>query len=580
MEAKRNIQEDKLSRILIVEDSPTQAAQLRYLFEQKDYEVVIAVNGKDGLLKAQEYLPDLIISDIIMPVMGGYEFCEKLKQNDIVKHIPVILLTALSDPGDIIKGLQAGADNFLSKPYTPNVLLSRVETILINKKLRTVAIPKVGTDVYYGGKKYNFSTDNLRLTDLLLSTYEEAVNKNNELIEANNELSRLKEDLEGKNNKLTDLNEAKNQFIGIAAHDLRNPLSTILSFGELLIEDLAGEIRDEQYNFITHMVRSAEFMLSMVNDLLEISEIESGRLSVHFADFDFSELVNMTIINNRVLASKKDINLIYNGAVNGIFLKGDSNKLEQVMNNFLSNAIKYSHSHTHINAELAVDGKFVEFSVKDQGVGIPEHELDNIFKPFMKGVNQPTHGEKSTGLGLMICKHIIEGHKGELGVSSSPGEGSTFFFRIPVVSDHIESNQIIEKQIPTDEIEWKSLQVLIVDDLLSNYKYLNSVLQRKGVNSVWLQSGQEAIDYTIANPDIDLILMDINMPGLDGFKATRKIREVNQNVVIIAQTAYAMFGEEEKSIEAGCDSYLSMPIRPANLINEIGQVFNRKRNKL
>ncbi len=569
--------ESKMSKILIVEDSPTQAEQLRYLFEQKDYEVIVAVNGMDGLQKAHDYMPDLIISDIIMPVMGGYEFCEKLKHEDSIKHIPVILLTALSDPSDIIKGLQSGADNFLSKPYTPNVLLSRVETILINKKLRTVALPKIGTDVYYGGKRYNFSTDNLRIVDLLLSTYEEAVNKNNELIDANLELSRLKDDLEEKNNKLTTLNEAKNQFIGIAAHDLRNPLSTILSFGDLLIEDLAGEVSDEQYNFITHIVRSAEFMLAMVNDLLEISEIESGRLSVRRTEFNLSELTDMAIINNRVLASKKEIELEYQGPVSGVFIKGDANKLEQVMNNFLSNAIKYSHPETKIKASLNVINGHVEFLVQDQGVGIPQHELDTIFKPFAKGMNQPTNGEKSTGLGLMICKHIIEGHNGRIGVSSMVDKGSTFFFRIPV-SEHIDEVGSEEEAPKKEELDWASMKVLIVDDLLSNYKYLNSVLQRKGVKSIWLQSGQEAVDYCKANPDLNLILMDINMPGLDGFKTTRKIRELNQEVVIIAQTAYAMFGEEDKSIEAGCNSYLSMPIKPSDLLQEISRTILEKRS--
>jgi len=175
-------------QILIVEDSPTQAAQLQNILESQGYGVSLALSGKEALASVKENRPAIIISDIVMPVMNGYELCLEIKSDERTKDIPVILLTRLADPEDIIKGLACGADNFITKPYDGEFLLARIEYIIVNQKLRTTAVAEMGIEIFFAGQKHFITSDRMQIVDLLLSTYETAVQKNRELEQTNREL--------------------------------------------------------------------------------------------------------------------------------------------------------------------------------------------------------------------------------------------------------------------------------------------------------------------------------------------------------------------------------------------------------
>src|SRR4030042_3668774 len=178
--------------ILIVEDSPTQREQLKFILEKNNYTVQAAQNGSEALKMLKESKPSLIVTDILMPEMDGYTLCKKLKEDKDFADIPILLLTSLSDPHDVIKGLQAGADNFLTKPYKEQFLLSRIKYILINQELRKGGLSsEVGLEIVFGGEKYFINSNRMQIIDLLLSTYENAIQKNNELAEANKQLIRM-----------------------------------------------------------------------------------------------------------------------------------------------------------------------------------------------------------------------------------------------------------------------------------------------------------------------------------------------------------------------------------------------------
>jgi two-component system cell cycle response regulator len=178
----------KNANILIVEDSPTQALQLQSLLEENDFEVSIAYNGAEGLSCLKEEKPDLVVSDIVMPEMDGYELCRKIKEDDDLKSIPVLLLTQLTEPEDIIKGLDAGADNFVTKPYDPKLLLSQIEYILVNRTMRTSPRTEMGVEVFFAGKKYFINSDRMQILDLLFSTYQNSLQQKRELERKNKEL--------------------------------------------------------------------------------------------------------------------------------------------------------------------------------------------------------------------------------------------------------------------------------------------------------------------------------------------------------------------------------------------------------
>lgn len=422
-----------ISYILVVEDSPTQLEQLAYILETEGYPVRTAINGVEAMKVIGEEKPALIVTDILMPEMDGYELCRKVKDTPETRDIPVMLLTNLSDPHDVIKGLQSGADNFLTKPYNKDFLLSRIKYILVNQEIRhSMPISNMGMEIVFGGKKYFINSDRIQIIDLLLSTYENAIQKNGELAEANQQLLRMHRELAKKNNELEKLNRDKNKFLTMAAHDLRNPVGAILSFGLILQEEAKKKLGADDQEFISIIVNSSDFVLKLLNELLDISVIESGDLKLKKMELDFANLVQNNIALNKVLADKKNIHIDYDSNIDEVLADVDPVKIEQVLNNLISNAIKFSFPGSVITVFVKKHDNEIVFGVKDNGQGIPSTEINKLFVPFEKLSVKSTAGEKSTGLGLVIVKKIMEAHKGRVEVESKQGQGSTFTCTLPV----------------------------------------------------------------------------------------------------------------------------------------------------
>ncbi|MGE5500144.1 MAG: response regulator [Syntrophothermus sp.] len=425
----------KTVRILIAEDSNTQREQLKYVLEKNSYIVDSARDGREALELLKQGEPDLVLSDIVMPDMDGYELCSAIKAAPAYKHIPVILLTNLSDPHDVIKGLQAGADNFITKPYEEKFLLSRINYVLINKEMRSSS-PSSGNgiEIVFGGERYSINSGRMQIVDLLLSTYENAIQKNNELINSNRKLVEVHRELEQKNRELLKLNEEKNKFLRIAAHDLRNPVGSALAFSYFLKEEAFHKLSDEEKSYVNNIQTSNEYCLQLLNELLDIAVIESGKLNLNISEIDFVSLLKKNLALNKVLAEKKNISLRLITAFENRKLKIDPVKIEQVLNNLISNALKFSHSGTRVEVRFSLDNEErAIIAVQDSGQGIPAEEIGNLFKPFQKTSVRSTADERSTGLGLSIVHKIIEAHNGKVWVESTVGRGSTFYFTLPLV---------------------------------------------------------------------------------------------------------------------------------------------------
>jgi len=254
-----------------------------------------------------------------------------------------------------------------------------------------------------------------------------------ELSRLNNELVAMQRELAKKNVELEQLNALKNQFLGIAAHDLRNPLSVIMSYSEFLKEDAGAVLNDEQREFLDIIRASSRFMLNLVNNLLDVAQIEAGQLRLDLQPLDLVALIRHNIMLNRVLAAKKQIEIELMDEPLPLLLL-DASKIEQVLNNLLSNAIKFSPPRTTIRVRVARADDQILLAVQDQGPGIPPNELDKLFKPFQRTSVKSTAGEKGTGLGLSIVKKIVEGHHGKIWVESQVGQGTTFFVALPLSS--------------------------------------------------------------------------------------------------------------------------------------------------
>lgn len=253
-----------------------------------------------------------------------------------------------------------------------------------------------------------------------------------DLSRVNNELANLQREMVRKNVELEKLNQEKNRFLGMAAHDLRNPLGVILIYSEFLETEAAAVLNEQQRAFVGTIKETSEFMSRMVSDLLDVAAIEAGQLKLDWQPTDLGSLIHRNVTLNRALAARKEIavEMAPVPALPTILL--DAGKIEQVLNNLIGNAVKFSHRHTTVRARVSCTDGFATVAVQDQGQGISAGDLPKLFKPYSKVSVRSTAGEQSTGLGLAIVRRIIEGHGGRIWVESEVGKGSKFFFTLPV----------------------------------------------------------------------------------------------------------------------------------------------------
>ncbi len=423
---------DTKVNILIVEDSPTQTKMLQFILEENGYIVSSANNGVKALESIRQNKPNLIITDIIMPVMDGFALCKEVKSDPKLKSVPIMLLTSLSDPQDVIKGLQAGADNFLTKPYEDSFLIVCIQNIFANQEIRKNKPQDAEIEIVFAGERYFINSDRMQIIDLLLSTYDNAVQKNNELHKAHADLLEIHRQLEQKNIQLEKLNQEKNHFLSIAAHDLRNPLTTIYTAADLITEELKDKTSAETKEFLEMIKQSSKFMRGLIEELLDVSVIDSGKLSIHLEPVNLMDLIRNNVALNRVIAGRKQINVEYRSENSLPILQLDRKKIEQALNNLISNAIKYSFPKSKVEIHTKCENNNLIISVSDEGQGIPPIEMNKLFKPFSRTSVQATSGESSTGLGLVIVRKTIEAHNGRVWAESRVKKGSTFYISLPI----------------------------------------------------------------------------------------------------------------------------------------------------
>jgi two-component system sensor histidine kinase/response regulator len=429
--------------ILIVEDSPTQAERLRRLIQSKGYQVRVAANGRIALGLIQEHMPQLVLSDIIMPEMNGYELCHALKADPALREIPVILVTALNDPKDIIRGIECGADNFIRKPYSEEYLQKRISQVLQNQRLRKDAGPEAGIGVYLGEQKHFINAGRQQMLDLLISTYEQAVQVNSELqarerqvIDLNMKLSHHAAELEAhnreialKNLELAEASRMKSAFIANMSHELRTPLNAIIGFTGTLLMKLPGPLTVDQDKQLNTIRSSARHLLSLINDILDVAKIEAGKVTLALAPVQCQGLLGETVDSLRQLATQKGLALTLDVPAEPIVIMTDRRALTQIVINLVNNAIKFTEqgSVRVALAQRAQEGVVVtEFSVTDSGAGIRPEDQPKLFQAFSQIDSTSTRHAEGAGLGLYLCQNLANLLGGSLQFSSKFGTGSTF----------------------------------------------------------------------------------------------------------------------------------------------------------
>ena len=367
-------------KILIVDDDRLNVRILSSILKGDGYALADADSGERALEVYAQFLPDLVLLDVVLPGIDGIETCRRLKKIYGGRCVPVIFITAKNESDDIVEGLEVGGADYLPKPFEEKEVLARIRSHLQNQVL-------------------------LEQQKLLVE-------------------------------RLNKADAAKNRFLGMAAHDLRNPLASIRGLSEFLRDGAVGPLNPEQLDLVKTILGASQSMLDLVNELLDVATIQSGELKLRLEPHSLADLMAKSVRFTNIDAARKKTHVVMRAGGPEPMPPIDAEKMRQVIDNLLSNAVKYSPPGATITALVQLDAKrgTCGFSVQDQGPGIPEGERDRLFKDFSRLSIRPTGGEKSTGLGLAICRNIVEAHHGTIGAENLSTGGCEFRVILPLAA--------------------------------------------------------------------------------------------------------------------------------------------------
>lgn len=563
---------DAALEVLIAEDSATQGQRLRHILEQHGYRVTLAVNGRLALESVLQHKPRLIISDVVMPEMTGYELCNRIKSDPRFGDIPVILVTTLSDPQDVIRGLECRADNFILKPYEEEQLLRRIQFVLINSHMRQNEQPGMGLEIVFGGQKHFITADRLQILNLLLSTYEAAIHRNRELSstrdtlrQTNVQLQQLTSDLEDRvlmrTRELEESNEALRQaqqaliqqerlralgqMASGIAHDINNAISPIALYTESLLEREAG-LSARARDYLVTIQRAINDVAQTVSRMREFYRTREPEL--HLADVELNLLVQQVIDLTRARWNDQPqrrgimIELKASLAPDLPGMRGAENEIRDALTNLVFNAVDAMPKGGVIEVRTSSfvrslredeSEHYLRLEVSDNGIGMDDETRRRCLEPFFT-----TKGNRGTGLGLAMVYGMAQRHGARLEIDSEVGQGTTIRLVFPIGAQPLTPTA----RLRTLQIPIRSLRILLVDDDPVLIRSLDSTLRDDGHRVTTADGGQAGIDAfrdaQQSQEPFDVVVTDLGMPYVDGCKVVASVRAASPHTPIIMLTGW------------------------------------------
>ena len=498
--------------ILIVDDEKSNLLVLNNILSD-DYTLYMARDGREAIDRVSEYLPDLILLDIIMPGMDGYEILLELKKSEKTRDIPVIFITGLNKSDDETKGLSLGAADYISKPFNHAIVKLRVQNqIKIINQMRLI----------------------------------------------------IEKELAEKSSRV------KSEFLSRMSHEMRTPMNAVIGMINLTLN--SDDPQKRKY-CLTKASIASHGLMRLIDDMLDITDINDNKLNFVNSEFDFVAMLQNIALEMHLFCDEKQQTLTteIDPSIPAVIIC-DKKRLSQVIMNLLMNAVKFTQNHglIHLKAfalNVEHDCLTMQIEVTDNGIGISKEQQKNLFVAFEQidgGIDRKYGG---AGLGLYISQKIVEMMGGEIWVESEPGKGSKFMFTF--------KTQIkLPEEKDETEISLTDKTILLVEDIEINRVIVISTLEDTGMNFICAENGREAVELFSADPKkYDIILMDINMPEMDGVEATRRIRALgipeSAQVPIIAVTANTSSDEIKNYIAAGMTDHIGKPIDYNEVLNKI-----------
>ena len=527
-------------------------------------------------LKSQKQLYDTLVANL--PYSDIYILDEKYsfliaQGTEMVKYgiNPDILKNKkLNDP-DLLENPMLSQLNFY---YTRALSgLTVIEELNLNNtwyELRAVplkdenskiyAVLAIVINIYRLKKQINEVTDQKNEYEAL---YDEYLKLNTELETNLNKIKNINVELKNAKNKAEEHDRLKSAFLHNMSHEIRTPLNGLIGFSDLLSDDENLEA-DKKKEYIQIIRSSGEQLIRIIDDLIDISQIETGQVSLIEEEFNLNPLLDnaFLLIKKQIKDKKKPIQLkLFKGLKNNEdAITADKTRLLQVILNLLSNSVKYTKKGS-IEIGYRVKDNHVEFYVNDTGIGIPEESHEVIFERFRQAYDDSSHLYGGTGLGLAISKGLIKMMNGTISMTSKPGTGSTFKFSIPYNQGYSEKKPDNQKaSLPVNSHK----TILIAEDVQESFELLKEYLKGYDIKILHAMDGLEAVELALNQENPDLILMDIRMPEMSGITALKEIKKIKPELPVIIQTAYAMQIEKDECFKAGCDDYLTKPIDKAS----------------
>jgi signal transduction histidine kinase len=546
------MEENRLVKILMVDDWVENLFALEVILSDENYLCVRASSGNEALkILRNEQDFAIILMDVQMPEMDGFETVELIRQIENIKHIPIIFLTASMDNSvHIFKGYQAGAVDYMIKPFSPEILKAKVAVFIeLHKKSQELIVQK----------------EQIRKLNETLE--QKVIERTSQLETINNELEKAKDIAEI-------AVKSKQQFLSNMSHEIRTPMNAIIGFTKVVLKT---DLTLKQKEYLTAIITSGDALIVLINDILDLAKVDAGKMTFEQTPFKMSTSLSAMLHLFESKIQEKNIEFIkeYDKNIPEV-LVGDPIRLRQIILNLLSNAIKFTtKGKITVRVRLLSEDEAkacIEFTVTDTGIGIAENKISTIFENFQQASSGTSRLFGGTGLGLAIVKQLIESQGGSIGVKSKIDEGSTFSFILsflktndkPDLDGYRETSELAEL-----DSEIKNIKVLVVEDMVLNQLLMKTILDDFGFESDVAANGRIAIEK-LQNKSYDIILMDLQMPEMNGFEATDYIRNtMNSNIPIIALTADVTTVDLAKCKAVGMNDYIAKPIDEKLLYSKI-----------